>query len=367
MFTWKLRRKTMKRQSMAPRSSGVLPAMPLVAILLAGCAGNSWLDGDGLPSDIAGRPVIAAVTTRKPVADPRNSPWFGSERSDASVAQVRLTSPYLSGRFSLAATGLSDWKIQSVEPVAGLPAALASGGGGGRDVLVYVHGFNETFEDATLDAARLSDALGFRGDTVLFSWPSRASVLGYVADRESAMWSRDALENMFATLLSSPGMGRVHIVAHSMGGMLTVEALRQVHARADTSKFGAIVFAAPDIDVDGFSASVRRMGDLHRKMTVISATDDRALAISAGLAGGRRVGRVEKARLEELGVKVVDASGLSSGLLRHDLFLSDSSVQKVIAQAIRDSRRESTVAAPPASAFDPALPGTQTQPPPPLH
>ena len=256
--------------------------------------------------------------------------------------QVGLASPYRAGRFSLAAAGLVDWKVQSVEAVPTLTVGQPSDAGGARDVLLYVHGFNETFEDATLDAARLSNALGFRGDTVVFSWPSRASVLSYMADRESAVWSRDALEETLNSLLSNPGVGRVNIVAHSMGGMLTVEALRQVYARNPgyTSRFGAIVFAAPDIDIDGFSASVRRMGDFHRQMTVVSATDDRALAISAGLAGGRRVGRVEKARLEELGIEVVDASGLSGGLLRHDQFLNNSTVQKVIAKAILDARSE---------------------------
>jgi esterase/lipase superfamily enzyme len=333
---------------------------PLVATLLAGCAGAPDLPGDGLPSDIAGKATLTAVTTRKPAADPRSSPWFGTERSNASIVQVGLASPYRAGRFSLAAAGLSDWKVQSVEAVPTLTVGQASDAGGVRDVLLYVHGFNETFEGATLDAARLSDALGFRGDTVLFSWPSRASLLSYMADRESAIWSRDALEETLDTLLSNPGVGRVNIVAHSMGGMLTVEALRQVHARNNgyMGKFGAVVFASPDIDIDGFSASVRRMGDLHRRMTVVTATDDRALAISAGLAGGRRVGGVEKARLEELGIEVVDASGLSKGLLRHDLFLSDATVQKVISKAIRDARNEEST----GSAFQLNQPPIRVEP-----
>src|SRR5690606_23895698 len=134
--------------------------------------------------------------------------------------------------------------------------------GGRRDVLVYVHGFNATFESAALDAARLSDALKFRGDTVLFSWPSRDSVFDYLADRESALWSRDALEHALGAMISNPAVGRFHTVAHSVGRMLTVEALRQIHAsdRGRMRRFGAIVFASPDIDVDSFSASVRRMG-----------------------------------------------------------------------------------------------------------
>jgi esterase/lipase superfamily enzyme len=147
-----------------------------------------------------------------------------------------------------------------------------------------------------------------------------------------------------------------------MGGMLTVEALRQVHGRnrGNMGRFGAIVFASPDIDVDSFSASVRRMGGLHRQMTVISSKDDRALAISASLAGGKRVGRAEAAALEKLGIKVVDASGMSGGFLRHDTFLNDAGVQKIVIQAIADARSANTTSAPtPFPVFEPTLPVTQ--------
>ena len=48
---------------------------------------------------------------------------------------------------------------------------LLAQAGGGADVLIYVHGFNQTFEKAALNAARLSDAIKFLGLTMLFSWP----------------------------------------------------------------------------------------------------------------------------------------------------------------------------------------------------
>jgi esterase/lipase superfamily enzyme len=56
---------------------------------------------------------------------------------------------------------------------------------------------------------------GFRGETMLFSWPSKAKLLDYGYDRESAMWSRDALEQVFAGLMASGAVGRIHVVAHS--------------------------------------------------------------------------------------------------------------------------------------------------------
>ncbi len=71
----------------------------------------------------------------------------------------------------------------------------------------------------------------------------------------------------------------------------------RVTATPITSRIGAVVFAAPDIDMDIFSSSVRRIGPLAGKITVIAATNDRALALSGQMAGGMtRVGAAEKAR-----------------------------------------------------------------------
>jgi esterase/lipase superfamily enzyme len=336
--------------------SSRLSALVLAAFLLAGCSATGGRSSatQNFPSDIAGSAEITAVTTRKSTGALKQ-PWFGAERAEASPIRVKLASPYQAGRFALS----SGWKITAIEPISS--AELAGNAGGTRDVLLYVHGFNNTFEKAALDAARLSDALKFRGNTVLFSWPSRDSVFDYMADRESAMWSRDALEDVLGTLISDPTVGRVHIVAHSMGAMLTIESLRQVNSRrgGNMSRFGAIVFASPDVDADGFSASVLRLGGLHKKMTVVSAQDDRALAIAAGLAGGNRVGRTDAAALEKLGIKVVDASGMG-GFLRHDTFMADAGVQKVIAQAIADARSGSMDSAPSAvPIFQRDLPVTQ--------
>jgi esterase/lipase superfamily enzyme len=321
--------------------------LALTPAWLAGCAslaGGTLAGGaGGLASDIAGDPTLSVVTTRKPVNDARADPWYGSERgSRMSIARVRLASPALAGRFSLAATGLVDWQIERVEPVPVLPVGQPGiRGSEQRDVLLYVHGYNQTFASAVLDAARLSDGVSFHGDTVLFSWPSRNKLLDYITDRESALWSRDALETTLDSLFAAPNVGRVHIVAHSMGSMLTLEGLRQVSARYGdrvADKIGAIVFASPDIDVDGFASSVRRMARLAPKMTVVTAANDRALALAGRVSGGTRVGAAEKARLQALGIRVIDASDLGWGLINHDLFLSNSQVQQIVARAIEQAR-----------------------------
>ena len=198
---------------------------------------------------IAADPTLTVVTTRNAVKGARSKPWFGTQRANQpSNVRVRLSSPADS---AFSAVGIGDWSITSVDTV---PVGESfAAGQSRRDVLVYVHGFNQSFETAALDAARLSEELEFRGETMLFSWPSKNSLMSYMYDRESAMWSRDALEGMLDELIVDPSVGQVHIIAHSMGTMVAVEALRQLYDRraaSMTHRFGAIVLASPDIDMD---------------------------------------------------------------------------------------------------------------------
>lgn len=286
---------------------------------------------------IAADPTLTVVTTRNAVKGARSKPWFGSQRANQpSNVRVHLSSP-ADGAFS--AVGIGDWSIKSVEtvPVGESFAARHSR----RDVLVYVHGFNQSFETAALDAARLSDGLAFRGETMLFSWPSKNSLMSYMYDRESAMWSRDALEAMLDELIVDPSVGTVHIVAHSMGTMVAVEALRQLYDRRSATmanRFGAIVLASPDIDMDSFTSSVSRLRSLSRKITVLTVANDRALGTMRDMAGGvTRVGIAEKERLEALGVRVIDASDYDGGGLNHDLFMTNAQVRQAIRSFIADS------------------------------
>ncbi|MFH0298559.1 alpha/beta fold hydrolase [Bradyrhizobium sp. 31Argb] len=312
------------------------------ALALGGCASLGATGARYDASSLSVDPTLLVATTRKPVKGGRAKPWFGPDRASAmTVARAKLVPPDES-RFSLAAAGLGDWRIDQVEPVSGdVSDLLGQAGGGGSDVLIYVHGFKQTFETAALDAAHLSDGIRFRGQTMVFSWPSKAGLFDYAYDRDSAMWSRDDFERVLQAIVTPAGAGRVHIVAHSMGTMLALESLRQLHDRyGDTvdGRIGAVVFASPDIDMDVFSSAINRIGPLARKITVITATNDRALALSGSLAGGMtRVGAAEKAVIEKLGVRVVDASDSGWGIINHDLFLSNAEVRRVIRRQIDTS------------------------------
>jgi esterase/lipase superfamily enzyme len=311
------------------------------ALTLAGCASLGASEtAQFYSSRIAANPTVLAATTRKSVNGGRAKPWYGADRGALSIARVRLTPPNTEG-FSFASIGQGEWAIKQVEPIRGQLGELIAEAQE-RSILLYIHGFRYTFEEAVLDAAQISDSAGFHGDTMMFSWPSKAGLFDYVSDRESAMWSRDAFERVLDAVMLSPARSRVHLVAHSMGTMITLEGLRQIYARygdAAADKIGAVVFASPDIDIDIFKSSIERLGPLARKITIVTATNDRALALSRRLAGGiTRVGAAEKAQLERLGLNVIDASD-NWGIINHAQFLTNAEVRKVVRRAIEEGGR----------------------------
>jgi esterase/lipase superfamily enzyme len=324
----------------APSRRTVLRTLASSSVVagLGGCTSLSTPAAFQEASALTERPMLLVATTRKPINGARAKPWYGPERNPSLTVARAILNPPTSGAFSLASVGLSDWSLDRIEPARGRIGSLLAESSNGRDLLIYVHGFNQTFENATLDAARLADGIRFRGETLVFSWPSKAGLLDYAYDRESAMWSRDAFESVLDTAILGGEINRVHLVAHSMGTMLALESLRQLFARrgeAIMERTGAVVFASPDIDIDFFSSSIQRIGPLTGQITIITAANDRALALSRRLAGGvARVGAAEKARLEQLGLRVIDASQQGWGLINHDLFLSNPEVRQVVRRAI---------------------------------
>ncbi|MBB4041458.1 esterase/lipase superfamily enzyme [Microvirga flocculans] len=316
-----------------------LAAVCLASLALSGCLGED----SALVSPASSRvglerdPKLLVATTRLPVGDPPAKPWFSSERSpDLIFAEARLTPPSDSLLGRVTAGGWSIAKVENMER--GNAAQAFAQAAFGRNLLLYIHGYRESFETAATSTIDLSEGIRFPGVTGLFTWPSAASTFSYVADRESAMWSRDALEDLLTAIARTPSGGRIHIVAHSMGTLLTLETLRMLRASGGESameRIGAVVLAAPDIDIDLFARGLERLGPDAKKITVISSTNDRALAVSSRLAGGIvRAGAADRERLESLGVRVADASEFGGGIINHDLFLTNKEVQQVIKRAI---------------------------------
>ncbi len=128
----------------------------------------------------------------------------------------------------------------------------------GHKVLIFVHGYNTRFEEAVYRFAQIVHDARVDVAPVLFTWPSGGSVVEYVYDRDSAMYSRDAFETVLQALVDDKNVGSISILAHSMGNYLAVEALRQMAIRDHglPSKIRDVMLASPDIDVDVFRRQI---------------------------------------------------------------------------------------------------------------
>jgi len=162
-----------------------------------------------------------------------------------------------------------------------------------RNVLVFIHGFNTSFDDATQRAAQLGFDLKVPGITAFYSWPSRGDLTAYFTDQSTIEASEEYLAQFLVKMAGLAEPGRVHIIAHSMGnrGLLRAmhRATSQAALRAGT-RFGQIFLAAPDVDIAMFRELASVYPRVAERTTLYVADEDKALAAVAWLAEGRRVG-----------------------------------------------------------------------------
>ena len=198
--------------------------------------------------------------------------------------------------------------------------------------VVFVHGFNNTFSEGLYRFAQLTHDLQITETPVHYSWPSIAEPLGYVADRDSALFARDGLEQLLRELRAS-GARRIVLVAHSMGSFITMEALRSIALRGDRSLLSAIdgvVLMSPDIDIDVFRLQAKAMEELPDPFVIFGSNRDAILRLSSFITGqseGRLGALSEVDKLADLDVTYIDVgafrdgtqhfpAGTSAGLIR---------------------------------------------------
>ena len=187
----------------------------------------------------------------------------------------------------------------------------------GGEAVIFVHGFNNNFAEGLYRVAQFSHDLRLPGTIIHYSWPSAANPLGYVYDRDSALFARDGLENLIQEV-SDAGANRILLVAHSMGAALTMEALRQTAIRGNRkalNRIAGVILISPDIDVDVFREQAHAMGKLPQPFIIFGSDRDKVLRISAGLTGqSARLGSIKNIdRLADLDVTFLDVSNFSEG------------------------------------------------------
>src|SRR5262245_875642 len=188
-----------------------------------------------------------------------------------------------------------------------------------NQALVFVHGYNNAFDDALFRSAQIAYDLNYDGASFLYSWPSGAGISGYPYDRESAQQAEPYLKQFLEMVLNATGAKSVSIIAHSMGNQLLLQVLRGLdRSNPEVARINQIILAAPDVDRDNFEFLATQIRGVGRGITMYASSNDVALGISRRFAGGvPRAGDVP-AGLGPIvvgGVDTIDVSALSTEYL----------------------------------------------------
>jgi esterase/lipase superfamily enzyme len=161
------------------------------------------------------------------------------------------------------------------------------------DALVFLHGYNNSFEESAIRAAQIGFDLKVSGATAFFSWPSKSEVSGYPDDVASIEASEIAITDFLLDFTKKSGASKVHLIAHSMGNRGLIRALNNIQHKLEKDSavpFGQIILAAPDLDVQLFQNLAYLYPMLSERTTLYASRKDKAVAASKWLHGSPRVG-----------------------------------------------------------------------------
>lgn len=292
---------------------------------------RAWSELDTVTARI---PMLIA-TTRRPVAAERPGFRFGTiDANDLSwgLAQVSVPSYRVRAEGELPRAGNEEQPdpsrvmfmnsllpADSVRFLQRLRDDLARTRS--RDILVFVHGYNSSFEEAAVRLAQLVADMGFDGTAVLFSWPSAGALSGYVRDQQTARNAGWHLLRLLRDQLPRANPDRIHVIAHSMGSEVLSKAMSLVDRADSLPRLGQVVFAAPDVDARIFAREIlpivrqRATG-----VTLYASSEDEALRASRSLNGVWRLGLGGDSLTVLDGMTTIDATRVRGDLLGHTLF-----------------------------------------------
>ena len=179
-----------------------------------------------------------------------------------------------------------------------------------KEVIIYVHGFHKSFDDAAFTMAELWHFLGRYGLPIVYTWPSgHPGLFSYTYDRESSEFTVYHFRRLIEYVASFPEVEKINIIAHSRGADIAVNALREltIAVRAVGNdpkvelKVHNFVLAAPDLDAQ--VAGQRIIGDFlawsANRFTIYASPEDSAIGWSRRLFASP-VGRVGNLRIEDM-------------------------------------------------------------------
>lgn len=212
----------------------------------------------------------------------------------------------------------------------------------GRNLLVFIHGFDNSFENAITRAAYNREWLAASGLTgadtsvVAFSWPSIGKLItlpfpdsAYRRDQTTAGQSGLHLMSFFANLepliaSARQNGSRVFLLAHSMGNWALQAAVESwfSHGNGDADLFDEAVLAAADELYNSFDylpdGRLSGLDRLAKRISTYASQEDAVLKLSMAVnLGAKRLGqdgphdRYDTSRFPTARYRVVDCGGFT--------------------------------------------------------
>lgn len=248
------------------------------------------------------------ATNRKPITAGKPEDGYGNEQDQCThhgSCLVHVPESHRIGELgSSALQRILRWtddrlKIERIEEI-GIDAfreqvdgQLASCREGQRHAVVFIHGYNNSFQEAAVRAAQIGFDLGVSGAMAFFSWPSRGRRRSYLSDTESIFASAQAITDFLVEVANLPSVEHVHVIAHSMGNRGALEAIRRIASDAERlsgRRFDAFILAAADVATEVFIRDGGALLEVGERATIYVSAKDEALSWSMFLNEHERVG-----------------------------------------------------------------------------
>ncbi|MEM8970799.1 MAG: alpha/beta hydrolase [Pseudomonadota bacterium] len=306
-------------------------------------------DGNILPEDLLLRRVYYGTNRRK-TDDVTSHACFGRERGKALVlgyTDVSIPKDRIPGTIDRPER-LRIWKIPlpirekedikkhfveyatkelSEEEFKAEISNAAQRSEAGYSAMVYIHGFNNSFQQAMFRAAQLGEDLKFDGLVFGFSWPARGGVLNYLTDLDSARLAVRHLDRFLSIIGEEPNIQTVHLIAHSMGNELLANLVERAGTALSERQgmfIDQLILAAPDVDREAFEQVSEHFMRHSTNVTLYASSKDIALNVSENIrAAYPRAGDVPSdGPLVVDGIDTMDVSAVESGLfeLKHSTY-----------------------------------------------
>ena len=208
--------------------------------------------------------------------------------------------------------------------------------------IVYVHGFNESFESSVIRAGQISYDLGFTGSTFVFSWPARHSVTTYLGDLERARNSQRNFELFLNQILSTTETSQIYIIAHNMGARIVSSTLKHLYSVQPKyrDRIREVILLAPDIEANRFAEEFAMfIGTEDAPITLYSSENDPALEISKMFANDTLAGDSKERLLIVDNVETINAGATSLSLNGHSSRSDANSILGDVWDLVRNNLR----------------------------